>query len=159
MDQMNNLKERLKKGGIVVGPWCTIPSSILTNVITRAGMDFVIIDMEHSVINFGDAEDMMRAAKSEGCSSIVRIGEKNELFALKALDSGADGVMIPHIESAKDAQDAVSYTKYYPLGRRGFSPYTRAGGYSPKSIKEHAEVQNNSTMTILLIEGKDGIIT
>jgi len=157
MNKNSDLKSRLKKGDVIIGPWCTIPSPTLTNVIASSGMDFIIIDTEHSAISSETAENMMRAAKSEGMASFVRLGEKSALEALKALDSGAQGIIIPHIESVKDAKEAISFTKYYPIGQRGFSPFTRAGGYFPEDSKEYAKKQNDDNILILLLEGKNGI--
>jgi len=152
-----SIKQRLQKGEIVIGPWCTVPSPTLTNVIASSGMDFIIIDTEHSAINSETAENMIRAAKSEGMASFVRLGEKSALEALKALDSGAEGIIVPHIESVKDAQEVISFTKYHPFGQRGFSPFTRAGGYFPEDFEEHAKRQNEDNILTLLLEGKNGI--
>ena len=151
------LKKRLHKGGIVAGPWCVLPSPSVTNVIAAAGPDFIIIDMEHGPHSFQTVEDMIRAAQVEGCSPLVRVAENNEALVLKALDSGAEGVMIPHIESKADAERAISYAKYYPLGQRGFSSFTRAGRYSLNGVKAHSEIQNKQTVLILMLEGKKGV--
>jgi 4-hydroxy-2-oxoheptanedioate aldolase len=154
---MNTLKNLLRKGNVVYGPWCTIPSAAVINIIAATGVDFVIIDMEHGPHSFETVEDMIRAAEVEGCSTIVRVAKNDEALILNVLDVGACGVIVPHIESREDAESAISYTKYYPLGTRGFSPFTRAGGYSLHNVKDHAEKQNKETALILLLEGKKGI--
>lgn len=151
------LKKRLHKGDVVAGPWCVIPSASVINVIAAAGSDFIIIDMEHGSHSFQTVEDMIRAAQVEGCSPLVRVAENNEALILKALDSGAEGVIIPHIESKADAERAISYAKYYPLGQRGFSSFTRAGKYSLNGVKTHSEIQNKQTVLILMLEGKEGV--
>lgn len=152
-----NLKEFLKEGKAVYGPWCTISSAQVINVIASTGVDFVIIDMEHGPHSFETVENMIRAAEVEGCFSIVRVAKNDEALILSALDIGATGVLVPHIESREDAELAVSFAKYYPLGNRGFSPFTRAGGYSLKNVKDHAEKQNREKLLILLLEGKGGV--
>ena len=157
MKKRMSLKDSLKKGKIVYGPWCVIPSPSTINVIASTGIDFVIIDMEHGPQGFETVGDMIRAAEVEGCEAIVRVAKNDESLILSALDVGAAGVIVPHIESRQDAVDAISYAKYYPLGSRGFSPFTRAGGYSLRNVKDHAEKQNRKTMVILLLEGKGGI--
>ncbi|MEA1984395.1 MAG: aldolase/citrate lyase family protein [Euryarchaeota archaeon] len=157
MKEMYNMKRTLKDGGVVVGPWCTIPSSSVINVVASTGMDFVIIDMEHGPHGFEAVEDMIRAAENENCAPLVRVAKNDEALILQALDIGAHGVIVPHIESREDAELAVSCAKYYPLGNRGFSPFTRAGGYSPNKVGNHSTLQNEQTMIILVLEGKDGI--
>lgn len=154
---VNKLKTALKNGSVVTGPWCVISSPSLINVIAASGMDFVIIDMEHGPHSFESAENMIRAAEVENCTPIIRVSKNDESLILNSLDIGAHGVIIPHIESKEDAEKAISYVKYYPLGQRGFSPFTRAGKYSLSNVKEHSNVQNANTMVILLLEGKQGI--
>ena len=152
------MKQKLKKGKVLFGPWCVIPSSPLINIIANTGVDFVIIDMEHSVISFETAEEMVRAAHSEGINTIIRQGTINEESILKSLDMGSDGILIAHVENAKDAQEVVALSKYYPKGRRGFSPYTRAGKYSGgKNITDHARNQNEDTIVGVILEGSKGI--
>ena len=153
----SSLKNKLGNGDTVFGPWCVIPSASAMNIIASAGFDFVIIDLEHGPASFETAEDMVRAAHSEGVSAIVRLGLVNEEYILKALDIGADGVLVAHVSSQKDAREAVELAKYYPEGKRGFSPYTRAGRYSGGNITEHARRQNERTIVGVLVEGEEGV--
>lgn len=153
----NNFRAMLRDGKVLYGPWCVIPSASVINVIASTGVDFVIIDMEHGPHSIETVEDMLRASQSEGCEAIVRVAKNDEAMILQALDVGASGIIVPHIESRGDAETAVGYTKYYPIGHRGFSPYTRAGKYSMNNVKDHARVQNEETALILLLEGKQGI--
>jgi len=151
------LKQRLKDGEAVFGIWCVIPSASVVNIIASAGFDFVIIDLEHGPASFETAEEMIRAAQSEGVAAIVRLNQINEEQILKALDIGADGVLTAHVSSRRDAEEAVALAKYHPLGERGFSPYTRAGSYSGGDITKHAAQQNERTIVGVLVEGKEGI--
>lgn len=157
MNEINNLKMVMKHGDIAVGTWCTIPSASVINVIAAAGLDFVIIDMEHGPHSFQIVEDMIRAAEIENCAPLVRVARNDEALILNALDIGAHGVIIPHIESKVDAELAISHAKYYPLGNRGFSPFTRAGKYSLNNVQYHSELQNKQTLVALVLEGKGGI--
>lgn len=155
--KINNLKQKLKSGELVVGPWCVIPSPSVSQIIASSGLDFIIIDMEHGPHDYRTMEDMIRACEIEGCSPVVRVPKNDEAFILRALDIGAHGIIIPHIESPQDAEFAISCSKYFPLGKRGFSPFTRAGGYSLNNVKNHSERQNEFTLVILLLEGIEGI--
>ncbi|MBN2735032.1 MAG: hypothetical protein JXQ82_09280 [Methanomicrobiaceae archaeon] len=157
MMRSNDLKNRLKEGDVVAGPWCVLPSPDLIEIIGRTGMDFAILDMEHGPHSIQSLVNMVRAADACGCAPIVRVAKNDEALILHALDIGATGVIVPHIESCEDAYKAISYAKYHPLGNRGFSPYTRAGGYSPKDLKNHTYEQNNRTVLGLLLEGIEGI--
>jgi 4-hydroxy-2-oxoheptanedioate aldolase len=151
------IKPRLQAGDAVIGAWCVLPSAAVINVIAAAGMDFVIIDLEHGPMGFEIAEDMARAAVSEGCSPLARLGQKDETAILKALDLGAHGLLVAHVEQKQDAQDIVAFAKYYPWGLRGFSPYTRAGKYGAGQIDQHCPRQNEETLVGVILEGKAGI--
>ncbi len=157
MNRAISLKQRLKRGDVVFGPWSVISSGAVMNIVSSAGFDFVIIDLEHGPTSFETAEEMVRAAQSEGASPIIRLGHISEEHILKSLDIGADGVLTAHVETAGDALEVVALSKYHPLGRRGFSPYTRAGGYSGGDITEHAKQQNEETLVGVILEGKKGI--
>jgi 4-hydroxy-2-oxoheptanedioate aldolase len=150
-------KQRLQKGEAVFGIWCIIPSGVVMNIIASAGFDFVIIDMEHGPAGFQAVEEMVRAAQSEGVSPLIRIGQINEEYILKALDIGAEGILTAHIGSKEEAFEAVSLSKYHPLGKRGFSPYTRAGGYSGGDIVRHCGLQNDRSVAGVLVEGASGV--
>jgi 4-hydroxy-2-oxoheptanedioate aldolase len=152
----SSLKERLKKGDVVAGPWCVIPSPSVIDIIAKTGADFVIIDMEHGPHNYETVVDMVRTAENEGCSSLIRVAKNDESHILHALDIGAEGVIVPHIQSRADAESAIAAAKYHPLGSRGFSPYTRAGGYSRHDIESHCSVQNRRSILCLILEGKEG---
>lgn len=151
------MKDKLKAGKVFLGTWCTISSPSVINVIAAAGLDFAIIDMEHGPHSFQTVENMIRAAEVESCSPLVRVAKNDEALILNALDIGAHGVLVPHIEMQADAELAISHAKYYPLGNRGFSPFTRAGGYSLYNVQSHSQIENEKTIVVLILEGKDGI--
>jgi 4-hydroxy-2-oxoheptanedioate aldolase len=157
MTPTTSLKHRLAAGEAVFGPWCALPTGSAMNVTASAGFDFVIIDLEHGPASFEATEEMIRAAQSEGVSPLVRLGQIDEAKILRALDAGADGVLVAHAETPDDAAEAVALSKYHPIGRRGFSPYTRAGGYSGAAMGAHADRQNSRTLVGILLEGKHGI--
>ena len=149
-----SIRQRLKDGDVLLGPWCVIPSASVINITASAGFDFVIVDLEHGPTTFETAEEMVRAAQSEGVPALVRLGAASEEGVLRSLDIGSDGVICAHVESAADAREVVSFAKYWPEGQRGFSPFTRAGRYSSDDITKHADVQNERTMVGVILEGK-----
>lgn len=149
------LKQRLKNGEFVLGTWCILPSPSVINVLARTGLDFVLLDMEHGPLDFNIALTMVMAAESEGCEALLRVSQNNEVEILKALDIGASGVIVPHIENTHDRQEAISYIKYPPVGVRGFSPYTRAGSYTSKP--SHTKIENEKTISGIIVEGDKGI--
>jgi len=148
------IKQALQNGKQVFGTWCLIPSPEVINILAKAGLDFVLIDMEHGPMDFVVAQRMVLAAEVEGCEAIIRVPRNDETDILRALDTGASGVIVPHIESAPDCKSAISYMKYPPVGVRGFSPYARAGGYTSRA--DHTVLENARLITGIIIEGKFG---
>jgi len=157
MTDCKPLKKQLNDGDVVFGPWCVIPSADVTDIIASAGFDFVIIDREHGPASFETVSAMTRAARVSGVNAVVRLGTVDEEQILQSLDLGADGVLVAHVESGDDASEAVALSKYHPLGRRGFSPYTPAGSHGGGDITTHAQVQNGRTLVGVILEGSRGI--
>lgn len=149
------LKEKIRQGQTVLGTWNILPSPAVTNVLAKAGLDFVLIDMEHGLMDYHTAAEMVMAAQAEDCATLIRVGENNEMAILKALETGTNGVIVPHIETVKDREQAIAAVKYPPLGNRGFTPYTRAGGYAYAAHQTNRE--NTRTITGIIVEGKRGI--
>jgi 4-hydroxy-2-oxoheptanedioate aldolase len=87
----------------------------------------------------------------------VRVPGVAEADILKALDIGAHGVQVPNVDSKEAAARAASYAKYPPAGRRGFSPFTRAGNYSAQNARELARSANGNTLLAMHIEGPEAI--
>ncbi len=152
---MNKLKEKLSIGKNVLGTWCEIPSPEFINVLAKAGLDFVIIDMEHGTMDFTTASRMVMAAQAEGCSAIIRVSRNGESEILRALEIAPQGIIVPHIESPADTTKALSYTKFPPVGTRSYNPFTRAGGYHTSA--ENPKEQNTDVLLSLIVEGKKGI--
>ena len=146
------LKQALKKGAFVLGTWCDLPSPAVVNVLAKAKLDFVIIDMEHGPMDYKVAQEMVMAAECEGAEALIRVPRLDESDILRALDLGAAGVIVPHIESVEDRQKVVAYSKFSPIGKRGFNPYVRSGGYH-KAKREYFSSQNEKTVLGLILEG------
>lgn len=152
----NSLKDRIRSGESVLGTWNIIPSAALVEIIGHSGLDFVIIDSEHGPVNVESAENLIRAAEIAGMPSIFRVPCNESNYILRALDAGVCGVQIPHVSTEIEAQLAVASTKYYPKGKRGFSPFTRAARYS-LDAQDHIDRSNNKTVVVLNIEGIEGV--
>lgn len=151
-----NIKQRIKSGYYVYGTWCLLPSPEVINVIAKSGLDFVFIDMEHGSVNdYTNVGRMIQSAQVEGCSAIVRVPKLQEDYILKALDVGSDGIIVPHIQTHSQAFNVVRYSKYFPEGDRGYTPYTRSGGYHYE--EDYIKKENARLLNMIIIEDNDGI--
>lgn len=150
-----SLKTDLKKNKQLFGTWCIIPSPEIVNVLCKSGLDFVLIDFEHGPVDFVTAQKMIMAAHAEGKEAVVRVGKLEEVEILRSLDIAPDGIMVPHIETKEDMEKVVSFVKYPPEGQRGYSPYTRAGGYCVQ--KDYTKTENDRLLVSIIIESKKGV--
>jgi 4-hydroxy-2-oxoheptanedioate aldolase len=146
------LKEALKDGSFVLGTWCDLPCPAVVSVLTKAKLDFVIIDMEHGPMDYKTAQEMDMAARCEGGEALIRVPRLDRSDILRALDTGVSGIIVPHIEDVEDRKKAVAYSKFPPTGERGFNPYVRCGGYHMASPNYFNE-QNENTIVGLILEG------
>lgn len=153
-----HLRERINIGEPVIGIWNTLGSFLVTEILAKAGLDFQIIDLEHGVFSLKDIHRHVAAAESTGnCSPIVRIPVPETWMALQALDQGAHGLVVPHVESRQDAEQIVTSSKYSPQGGRGFSPFTKAGGFTNERGSEYPKDANNKLVNVAIIESKSGL--
>lgn len=150
------LKKRLKNGKTVLGSWNIIPSPSLVEIIGNSGLDFIVIDSEHGPVSMETAENLIRSAEVSGMDAVIRVSHNDSHLILRALDIGASGVQVPHVSTKKEARKVVEHAKYYPEGKRGFSPFTRAARYS-LDAQGHTDRSNDQTIVVLNIEGKEGI--
>ena len=153
----NNLKEALKKGKNVFGPFMKFTDPAAVEIMGFSGFDFVIIDSEHGPISMQSAQNMIRAAETANITPVIRVANNNEALILRALDIGAQGIEIPQINDNLQAIKAIRSVKYAPQGERGVCRYVRAANYSSMDKFEYFKSANNETMIIAHIEGVEGI--
>src|SRR5262245_37738773 len=125
---MRILKEQIAAGEVVVGMFALLSSAPVVEIIGEGGFDAVLIDTEHAPGSaYGaDLEGLVRAADAVGMASLVRTTENTHGMILKALDAGAQGVLVPHVRTAEEARRAVGAARYPPLGSRSAAPIVRA---------------------------------
>lgn len=121
-------------------------------MLAVAGFDFILIDCEHGPADAVPLRQHIAAAAMHGADVLVRVGEGEDALILRALDSGAAGVVVPHLDSSEQARDVVAAAHYPPRGRRGFATYGRAGSYGTVSGPDHKARLAEETLVIGMIE-------
>jgi len=157
MHKTNNLKNKLKDGHEVIGTWSSLSSPNVINVLGTTDLDFVVIDMEHGSMSFETVENMVRSAEASEISPIIRVWNDDEQTILRALETDAQSIMIPHIRTAKQAEKVAKSCKYYPEGNRGLSPYTRVHNFTHQDLDQSLKDANDQTLVGILVEGQDGL--
>lgn len=105
--------------GVLLGSWITLPHPAIAEIMANAGFDWLAIDMEHSTIGVRDAEDLIRVIDLKGAMPLVRLTSNNADLIKRVMDAGAHGIIVPMVNSVKDAQRAVAAANYPPRGNRG----------------------------------------
>lgn len=151
------LKSRLANGDRLRGLLVRVPAPMLIDMAGTNGFDFIFLDTEHGIADQKDIADHITAARAAGLPTLVRIGEGEAALALRVLDAGAEGVIVPHIRTSAQASSAVRMAHYPPLGDRGFATYTAAGRWGKATAAEHAAKAAATTMVVAMIEDAEGV--
>lgn len=149
-----DLKKRLKKGETLLGTLLSLPSPEIAEIMSMVGFDWLFVDLEHGPHGFMELQRMLQAMKSE-CSALVRVPEVSESNIKKVLDIGAEGIIVPKVNTAEEARQIVAYAKYPTRGVRGVGA-ARAHGYG-LSFKEYVEKANEETLVVIQIEHFEGV--
>jgi 4-hydroxy-2-oxoheptanedioate aldolase len=117
-----NLRQRLRDGDTLVGTACYLGSTIIAEMIGQLGLDFVYIDQQHGLTSYDTMLALLRAVDHTRTAPLVRVASNEPGLIGQALDAGADGVIVPMVNSAADAARAVAACRYGPSGTRSYGP-------------------------------------
>ena len=150
---MLDLKTKLKNDGLVIGTMISeIRNPNLAYMLAQCGFDYFIIDNEHGAYCPETISAMIAAARGAAISVIVRIPEIRREAIMKPLDSGADGLLVPMVNTGNEAAEVVKFAKYPPMGQRGAAlsrAHSRFG--RPKAV-EYLEKANQTTFIAVQAE-------
>ncbi len=138
------------------GCWLDMPSLQVADIVAGSGFDFVVVDLEHGPASVETAQGqlMVIGARAE---AIVRVPEASEAWIKRVLDAGADGVMVPKVESAEAARRIVEWTFYAPKGARGDArTVVRAAGWG-REAEEYKTRWNREGFLAVQIESVEGL--
>ncbi len=153
----NLVRERLKKGETVYGCFTRYPNAGLVEVLGYCGWDFIVFDGEHGTIEPADCEQMVRAAELQNVTPIIRVPVNQPHVILRFLDTGAQGLHVPMVRSAADAEAVVQAVKYQPRGSRGLAA-VRAADYAQRiPFSQYVAQANAETLVVVHIETEDSV--
>ena len=150
----HTLKSRLAQRDVLVGPLVTLSSPEVAELMGQVGFDYLWIETEHAPMDVSQAQMMIQAVGGR-CPCVVRVPENAEVWIKKALDVGCDGIVVPQVKSAAEAEAAVKCCLYPPAGRRSVG-IGRAHGYG-MSFQEYVAAVNDRLAIILQVEHVDGV--
>lgn len=152
----NPVREKLKAGHKTAGAFLQIPHSMPSEIFAQAGFDWLIVDMEHGAGDYGNLMSQLQAISGTGTTPFVRPPWNDDVAIKRILDIGAQGVLVPYVNSGAEAASAVAACRYPPVGVRGVAGSTRAAKYG-KNIRNYLESANNEIVVIVAIETREAI--
>lgn len=149
---MNPLKERWAAGGSVLGVWMAIPSGITGEVVARAGFDFVCVDNQHGTHDYQSTLHMLQVIALGSSVPLVRVPWNEPGVVGKVLDAGAQGVVVPMVNSVAEAEAVVRACRYPPDGSRSYGPVAAA-----MRTNDYAATANEAIACIPMIETVEAV--
>lgn len=153
----NRTKRILAEGKPAYGMFAVLGEPALVEMIGYAGLDFVVIDTEHSGNTMEQVGNMVRAADVAGITPIVRVTANSPELILRALDSGAGGVLVPQVNTAEEATAVVRAARYAPKGERGIAGVVRAARYGFIPMQNYLTGANRENLVITQVEHVDAV--
>lgn len=149
------LKSKLKQGELTIGSWITLGHPSIAEIMATAGFDWLVLDMEHSVLELSEVQTLIQVLDGKQCPAIVRLTSNHPDQIKRVMDAGATGVMVPMVKSAADAKAAVQAVYYPPRGQRGVG-LARAQGYGASFQQYRCWLEDNAVI-IAMIEHVDAV--
>lgn len=151
---MTPFKHRLALPAPLFGLFCSTPAPLAVELIAAAGYDYVVIDLEHTLIGPEQLAGMLLAARAAGIAALVRVAAPHQ--ALQALDHGAQGIVFARIQSAEQAEQAVRACHYAPRGQRGLNS-TFHSTYGRDDLAAAMAAMTQRTLVVAMIEDAEGL--
>ena len=147
----NNFRQKLLLGECLIGTFVKTPSMMVAEVLASTDLDVVCFDAEHSPFDRRDIDSCLMAFRAEQKPALVRVASSAADQILNALDCGATGVVIPHVDSPEKALACATAARYGRVGR-GYAGSTRSAGYGAASVAENISLNQLETTVIAQIE-------
>jgi len=151
-----NLKSRMLDGDVLSGTFMKTPAFQLIEILAMSGMDFIALDAEHSPFDRGTVDACLGMARALNFPALVRIPDGSPAQILTMLDSGATGVIVPHVNTAEKARE-VAQAARFGHGGRGFAGSTRWAGYATRPMPEVLKQSETETMVLAQIEEPEAV--
>jgi len=153
-DALKQFRNKLAADEPVCGLWVTLESASITEMAVALGLDWVVIDAEHGHLGWKEILEHVRATVRSRTVALVRIAELNAGLIKRVLDIGADGIVVPWVETAEQLSLALKYAHYPPAGMRGIGG-ERATAWG-QCLAQHAREANEHVLVVPIVESVKG---
>lgn len=151
----NLVRKALLERKLTIGTWIQIGHPAVAEIFSNAGSDWIAVDCEHTDISIGVFTEMARGMYGRGTVPLARVRENDTLAIRQALDAGAQGVIVPLINSAEEARKAINAAKYPPEGMRGFA-FCRANNWGA-DFDRYVKTANEDVAVVAMIESRQAV--
>lgn len=145
-----DMKQKLQNNEVTLGTWIMLGHPGIAEICARAGLDWVVVDLEHTTISEREAGELLRVIDLCGVFPMVRLTSNNPEQIKRMMDAGAKGIVVPNVKNAGEAERAVASTRYAPAGTRGVG-LGKAQGYGA-GFKDYVKWQKEGPVVIVQIE-------
>ncbi len=152
---MGRTKEKLKNGDVALGGWVMIGHPTVVELFSGEGFDWICVDMEHAPTDIRMFHELALAVKGTGCDILARLHSCDPVQAKQVLDAGANGFIVPLINSKKQAELAVAMGKYPPKGIRGTS-LSHSTDFG-RNFSKHFASHNDEVIVVVMLEHIDAV--
>ncbi len=152
---MNPVKEKLKAGKATVGTWVDMGNPDVVEQLSSLGFDWLTLDLEHGLMTIPDLQRMMQGMNGTDCIPLVRVPSNEPVYFKWALDTGAQGVVVPYVNSKEEVERAVKASLYPPQGIRGCGPRRASRYYS--ELKKYVSTSNDDVLVVAMIETQQAL--
>lgn len=153
-DARGALWRKLNRGEKPVGIYVSSIDPAVTRIMGDAGYDYVVLDGEHGRFGRLEVETHAYVARAHGVTPLVRVLENSRTLIQSMLDAGAEGLLVPHVDTAEDAARAVAAGRYSPRGTRGMCPACSAGGFTLDGWADRVAAADANVLVIPIIESR-----
>lgn len=142
--------------GLRLGAFLKVPAMEVTEIFADAGYDHVVLDLEHSPMSLSEASRSIGVGRARGINVLVRVPSHDPFWFQRCLDSGAAGIVVPHVDTGEQAKRVMAAARFPPNGTRGVGPTSRQGKWGSSSIAEYMD-SGQRQCVIVQIESKEAI--
>jgi 2-keto-3-deoxy-L-rhamnonate aldolase RhmA len=155
---VNHALRQLRAGKLAIGIGLRQARTVDTaQLMKTAGFDWLFIDCEHNSMGTDTAAQIACASLATGITPIVRVAGKEHWLASRMLDNGAQGVVVPHVETDSEAKRIADHCRFPPIGHRSMGGGLQQLGFAPVPVGEAARIVNEETLVVVMLESPRGI--
>src|SRR6516164_704809 len=150
----NAVKHALRAGRASLGTWLSLGSITAARFMARSGLDWLTVDIEHSLVDWETATHIFASVADAGCTALGRVPANRHDHIKRVLDNGAHGIVVPMVNSRQEAIDAVAAAKYPPVGNRSVGGNLHALNFDTNAPDYYAHA-NDEILVVVQCEHID----